>query len=225
MAARCSCLLALIATASLAQSPLPAQFPRTFAGRELRVETPPQDPDGFDVHGKAILCLGDSSARQCHESPKDYGRYVEVGIRPLGSAGRAILFTAASGGVSGYSIYLSLLRLDSAGKLENVLPENVVITIQGKYALLNVSRVSPVPLFVTADYVWGRDESHFSPHRFLISTYVWRYSHDALRHAFFLEDRYLTANYYDFEKSPDIIAAERKELLRRLQRVALLPQQ
>ena len=73
-------------------------------------------------------------------------------------------------------------------------------------------------MFVTADYIWGPDESHYSEHRYIISAYVWKHSLELDDDSYYLEDRYMTVHKYDLEKT-DILNAEKPEILARLRRL------
>jgi hypothetical protein len=72
---------------------------------------------------------------------------------------------------------------------------------------------------VTAEFEWGPDEAHYSPHRYIVSAYVGKYS--PLRHDFsyYLDDQYITVRRYDLEGHADVLASERPEILARLRRV------
>jgi hypothetical protein len=72
---------------------------------------------------------------------------------------------------------------------------------------------------VTADYVWGPDEAHYSKHRYIISAYVRKPSSYADGLFYYLEDRYMTVHRYDPVANTDILASEKQEILARLRRV------
>ena len=71
---------------------------------------------------------------------------------------------------------------------------------------------------MTADYVWGPDESHYGEHRYTISAYV-RKPSSLVDDCYYLEDRYMTVHKYDMEANVDILASEKQEILARLSRL------
>jgi hypothetical protein len=92
----------------------------------------------------------------------------------------AILFVARfSGGGSGSLRLLSLWKQVGTNQtLTNILPR-VLLTEQGEYKILPVTKNGHHGVFVTADYRLDRDESHFSPHHFDISIYQLSAGRDA----------------------------------------------
>ena len=78
----------------------------------------------------------------------------------------------ASGGGSGTATHLALLKPGQVSKLADLLPEGLAITEQGEYKFWTEPSVSARPLFVKADYIWNKGETHFSRHEFRILVYV-----------------------------------------------------
>ena len=72
---------------------------------------------------------------------------------------------------------------------------------------------------MTADYVWGPDEAHYSKHRYIISSYVRKPSAYAEGLFYYLEDRYMTVHQYRESANMDILASEKPEVLARLKRL------
>ena len=66
--------------------------------------------------------------------------------------------------------------------------------------------------------MWGRDEAHFSPHRYIISVYAIRPSLED-DHGYHLEDRCITVRKYDRDAHDHILATEKQEILAPLRRV------
>ncbi|HWC98897.1 MAG TPA: hypothetical protein VG456_19185 [Candidatus Sulfopaludibacter sp.] len=133
----------------------------------------------------------------------------------------ALFFSAASGGVSGWTIHFALLRPGTRNDLENLFMSDVSVSNQSQNVFWTDAGVSDAPFFVTADYVWGTDEGHFGPHRYIISAYVQKHSSDLEASYYYLEDRYMTARTHDREADADILAAEKPEILNRLRRLKL----
>jgi hypothetical protein len=204
MAAVC-CLLG-----SIGAQPLPK-----FMGRQVTIVEPELDADGFFPKGPASVCLQGPPKRQCYNAPKDYGKNPTVEVVELKKGLPALLFSAASGGVSGFGLHYALL--DAA--FENLLPADLTLSNQNLYALWNEPSISDALIFLTADYVWGPDESHYDKPRYIVSAYVLKHTSlvvDDL--SFYLEDRYMTVDKYDPEKA-DILDPEKPEILSRLRRV------
>jgi len=188
-------------------------------GRELTVTVPELDTDGFSPKGPASVCVEGPPQRQCYTAPKDYGRSPMVDVIQLDKETPALFFSAASGGVSGFGIHFALLRPGNGKDLENLFLSDTSVSNQSQHAFWTDPTVSDAPIFVTADFVWGPDESHYSPHRYIISAYVRRTSSIVDGLYYCLEDRYMTARTYDLDSNADILAAEKPEILARLKRV------
>src|SRR5580698_2891080 len=135
------------------------------------------DLDGLPT-GAARLCLN-AQPTQCYSLPngqKDAGSGVEFkfGLEPkaerisVQGGGSLILFSATfSGGGSGSLDELALLRYERDGTLRNLLPV-VKLTEQTEHAIWQLPSISSMPVLVTADYVWGKGETHFAQHLFEI---------------------------------------------------------
>jgi hypothetical protein len=202
-----------------AQQPPERSLPR-FDGRAVTLTVPETDADGFYPKGPASICVEAPPERQCYTAPKDFGRNPTAAVVEVKKGEPALFFSAASGGVSGFTIHFALLR--PAGKaLKNLLMSDASVSAQSQNAFWTDPSISDAPFLVTADYIWGPDESHSSPHRFVISAYVQRHSFDLEGDYYFLQDRYLTVRSYDLEAGKDILASEKPEILARLRRVKL----
>src|SRR5206468_2577219 len=103
--------------------------------------------------------------RQCYTAPKEFGRNPTVAVVEVKKGKPALFFSAASGGVSGFTIHLALLR-PGGKELENLLGSDVSVSAQSQTAFWTDASISDAPFLVTADYIWGPDESHSGPHRF-----------------------------------------------------------
>ena len=127
----------------------------------------------------------------------------------------ALFFSAAGGGVSGFPIHFALLRPGERNDLEDNL--DISVSNQSQYAFWNDPAISTAPTFVTADFVWGPEESHYVEHRYIVSTCVFGLSREVDR--YYLQDRYMTVQKYDLDAKTDILASEKQEILARLRRV------
>ena len=63
------------------------------------------------------------------------------------------------------------------------------VSNQSQHAFWTEPAISGAPIFVTADYVWGPDESHYSEHRYTISSYSLQSSTEVDDRYYYLEDR------------------------------------
>jgi len=126
---------------------------------------------------------------------------------------KAVLFTAEFfGGGSGS---LKLITLWSFNNKENnfinLLPP-VAITEQGEYQFFINLKDNIGCLFIKADYIFGDDETHFSPHRYRIKIY--RYSKKT--NSFKFVNKYETKVKYKSLNDVDeisVIKYEKKKIL------------
>ena len=130
----------------------------------------------------------------------------------------AILFSAATGGVSGWQVHFSLLRPGMGNALDDLFLSDTSVSNQSQHAFWSDPTVSDAKIFVTAEYVWGPDESHYSDHRYIISAYVLKPSSLLDGRYYYLDDRYMTVRKYDRENA-DVLNSEKNEILARLRRV------
>ena len=91
-----------------------------------------------------------------------------------------MLFNANCGGGSGSADRYVLLRSEPDGHFKNLLPE-IIVTNQADVATSDLPTVSPLPVFVTADYLWGTMEAHYSSHFFEVRMYVYDGAADRLQ--------------------------------------------
>lgn len=200
-----------------AQSPQHNKEPLKFMGREVTILEP--EHDDFFPKGPASVCIEGPPQRQCYTAPQASGNRPTATVIQLEKDVPALLFSAASGGVSGWEIHFALLRPGTGKNLLDLFPSTMSISNQSQHAFWNDSGISDAPIFVTADYVWGRDESHYEPHRYIISAYVRRPSSMIDGLYYYLEDRYMTVHSYDLDANADILASEKPDILARLRRV------
>jgi hypothetical protein len=164
----------------------------------------------------ARVCLSPSG--QCFSpstsSKPPFGAAPTASVVRISANKDALLFTAiASGGGSGSAKMIALLGLE-AGRLADLLPD-VSVSEQGQFVVWQEPTVSAYALIVTADYVWGGGEAHFTPHRYRISTYAMGAmagGGEPVR--YFLQDEYLTSSKHAPPDRPDgttILDGERAE--------------
>jgi hypothetical protein len=202
---------------SNAQSAAGKELPK-FMGRTVTVTEPPTDESGLFPTGPASVCAEGPPRRQCYTAPKDYGGSPTVAVVKMDKGASALFFTAASGGVSGFGIRFALLRPGDGDKLEDLFSTDTSVSNQSEHAFWNDSTISNAPIFVTATFEWGPDESHYDEHRYMISVYVRLPSSLVGDLHYYLEDRYMTVRKYDYEKG-NILHSEKQEILARLKRV------
>jgi hypothetical protein len=176
------------------------------------------DADGSPT-GAARLCLDTQRAR-CYalpgkQSDMQFGLEPKVERISVQRGGPLILFSATfSGGGSGTLDELALLRYEQDGTLRNLLPV-VQLTEQGDRAIWQLPSVSPIPVLVTADYVWGKGQTHFAQHLFEVRAY----QYDSASQIYAEKIRYRTNRRYpslDEADHVNVLVPERAEILRRL---------
>lgn len=197
--------------------PTPAKALPKFMGHAVTIVTPELDEDGFFPKGPASVCV-EGSQRQCYTAPKDFGRFPTVTVVQVEKDTPALLFSAASGGVSGFRIHFALLRTGTGKDLENLFLSGVEVSNQSQHAFWTDATISAEAIFVTADFVWSPDEGHYGDHRYIISTYVSGYSQDLEGRYYSRNDAFMTLRKYDSDKT-DILGSEKPEILARLRRV------
>jgi hypothetical protein len=215
-------ILAILLFSSLpdtwAQSVESRQNIPEFMGRKVTIVEPEKlDADGFFPSGPASVCVEGPPQRQCYTAPQEFGNSPAVTVVHLQRDLPSLLFSAASGGISGWRIHFALLRPGSGTGLEDLLMADVSISNQSQYAFWSDSSISDAQIFVTAGYVLGPDEGHYGQHRYEISAYARRssFGHGG---SYWLEDRYMTVHKYDLENT-DVLASERQEVFARLRRL------
>jgi hypothetical protein len=186
-------------------------------GRQVTVVTPELDEDGFFPKGPASVCLEGPPLRQCYTAPQEFGRNPTVTVTQLDKNTPALLFSAESGGVSGWTVLFALLRPGARTELDDLF-FGITVSAQSQHAFWSDSTISPAPIFLTASYVWGPDEAHWGAHRYIISAYVRKLVSGDFD-SYFLEDQYRTTRYYDLDAKADILTSEKQEVLARLRRV------
>jgi hypothetical protein len=145
----------------------------------------------------------------------------EYGLEPLSErlpligGGSWIFFSSMfSGGGSGTSTRLAILRYDSAdGHITNLLPYIAVSNVSER-AVWNIPGASQYPILVDADFIWGEGESHFGPHHFTVEAWKFDYSNDRYTKAV----TYRTSMKYDGGDSAvvSVLGPERMTILKKL---------
>lgn len=209
-------LLLLLCSAAIAQkihrSP---EVPR-FMGREVIITEPETGADGYVSKGSASICIEEPPRRQCYDARDQYG-YGQSELIEFERNMHALLFRADAVGASSASLQFALLRPGNQKDLDNLFTSDVTLSNQSEHAFWSDPVISAAKIFVTADFVWGPDESHYGSHRYAVSSYVLKkwLSGDPV---YGLEDRYMTARGYDYEKA-HILISEKPEIIARLRRL------
>lgn len=189
-----------------------------FAGREVTVIAPQRSTDGFYPKGPASICVEGPPQRLCYTAPKEFGNDPTVVAVELKKDLPALLFSAGSGGVSGWSIHFALLVPGTGGVLKDLFASDASFSNQSQHAFWNEPAISKAQIFVIADYIWGPDEGHYGEHRYTVSAYELKHSSSG-EFFYYLEDRYMTARKYNLDANADILQAEKQEVLTRLRRI------
>ena len=198
-----------------------ATFPR------FKVAEGKLDENGFPTSG-ARLCLA-SEKSICYQMPShtpqgstqvtyDFGLEPHAEILRLTDGGSWALFSAMfSAGGSGTLTRLAILRYQkgegNSGVLINLLPY-IGVTNVSEHDTWSIPSVSPYPVLVKADFIWGSGETHFAPHYYTIE--AWRF--DAATDHYEKAVSYRTSKRYEGGDSRPIavLGPERGEIVRRL---------
>lgn len=195
-----------------------------YMGRQVTVTDPGTDADGFFPKGPASICIEGPPQRQCYTMPNNFGRFPSAEPIQVRKDMPALFFSAASGGVSGFEIHFALLQPGPGKNLEDLFFPGISVSNQSQAEFWDDPTISDAKIFVTAEYVWGPEESHYSDHRYIVSAYVLKYSSLTEDRAYYLEDRYMTAHKYDRDgKADDVLASEKPEIINRLRRLTAEP--
>lgn len=200
------------------QSTVVREFP------EYRVYPGTLDEDNFPVSG-ARLCTTEAKPRcftLAHSGEgSDKGDWFYYGLRAtsrrikLDGGGSVVLFNANCCGGSGSSDRYVLLRPEPDGHFKNLLPE-VIVSNQAEVEIWKLATASPMPVFVTADYLWGAMEGHYSDHFFEVQVYVYDASTDRYK----MRHKYRTAHRYpgvdDWDSQPEVLEKERGRIVEML---------
>ena len=147
-----------------------AQSTLKFMGSDVTITDPGTDDDGFFPRGPASVCI-EGTPRQCYTMPKEFGRDAQAEVMEIKKGLPALLFSAASGGISGWQIHFTLLRPGQGKELEGLF--ECSISNQNQHVLWTEPSISDAALFITAEPIRSPGEGHYSEHRYIISTYVW----------------------------------------------------
>ena len=178
------------------------------------------DSDGFPTT-PAKICIKSGTGDQCYSPPSPESPLPPFGLNAaakdlkLETGAVLTVFTAeSSSGGSGSLTSIALLE-DRNGQPINLLPD-VRVTNQSEYHFWNLPALSAMPVLVTADFVWSEGETHFSQHRYRITSYVY----DKQAGRFVKRDEYVTEKKYvglDDGDDINVLAPEKVDIIRRLQ--------
>jgi len=224
----CGVLVLLVAGDLLAQPKIVKQ-PFKFIGRDVTVTAPEVIEEGgtFPKGPAASICIEGPPQQQCYTAYNEENSVFDYGINPTVRVIRvdkytsALLFSATSGGVSGTATRFVLLRPGSGTELRNLFPD-ISISDLSQQTLWNNASISDAPIFLTAEELYGPDETHHSPHRYKISAYIRRRSPSPEDSFYFLADQFMTTRKYLIEPEGgkvNILNSEKQEILARLRRV------
>ena len=209
-------VLLLLAPNNAGAQSAPAKNLPKFLGRNITI-VEPERVDEFFPKGPASVCIEGPPQRQCYTAPEAFGNSPKVEVVQLTKDMAALLFSAESGGVSGWQIHFALLRPGTGKDLENLFPFSLSVSNQSQHEFWTDANISDEPIFITAQYVWGPDEGHYDEHRYIVSAYTWRSNSGDL--SYYLEDQYMTVRKYDLDANDNILASEKQDILARLARV------
>ncbi len=185
------------------------------------------DADGLPVSGAKVSILGRPNI--CYQMPSDTASdsskdTFDFGLDPrterlsVPGGGSWIFFSStSSGGGSGEEERLAVLRYEprgSGGRIVNLLPFVTTTDVTARL-MWHLPDVSPYPLLVVTDFIWGVGEGHYGAHFYTLD--VWAYSPQRDRYIRVVS--YRTAKKYgedDGMETGAVITAERQNILRRL---------
>ncbi len=177
------------------------------------------DEDNFPISA-ARLCATEGRPRcftlaHSGAEPDKFGLRAQSHRLKLDGGGSIVLFNANCGGGSGSADRYVLLRSEPDGHFKNLLPE-ITVSNQADVATWNLPTVSPLPVFVTADYLWGEMEAHYSSHFFEIRMYVY----DGAADRYKLRHKYRTSHKYpgidNWDQAPEVLEKERGRIIEML---------
>jgi hypothetical protein len=166
--------------------------------------------DSKEQDAPARLCFFKGDSKNCFDAIETvdnttyYFQFVDVlSAIQLYSNNRlhkALLFVTEyfGGGSGSLKLITFWLYRNDNNSYEKVLPP-ITVTEQSEYRLLKNKKGNSV--FVTADYIWGDKETHFSPHRFKIKIYNFY----AAQKAFVIAKEYITKRVYKSLDDVDMI--------------------
>jgi len=177
------------------------------------------DEGNFPITG-ARLCSRDGKPHcfalgESGEAADHFGLRAHSQRLKLRAGGSVVLFNANTGGGSGSADRFVLLRSEPNGNLQNLLPQ-IIVSNQADVAAWDLPTVSPLPVFLAADYLWGSMEGHYSAHFFEVRIYVYDRTADRYK----LRHKYRTAQKYpgidNWEQAPEVLEKERGRILKLL---------
>jgi hypothetical protein len=135
---------------------------------EYRIYSGAIHEGGFPVSSARLCTVG--AKPQCfalapQTNGADHDQWFYFGVRPtskrinVGEGGSLVLFNANCWGGSGSSDRYVLLQLLADGRLKNLLPE-IIVSNQAEVAAWELPTVSPMPVLLTADFLWQGGEAH-----------------------------------------------------------------
>src|SRR5665213_2136803 len=140
------------------------EVPR-FMGREVVITDPETDADGYVPKGSASICIEGPPQRQCYAAPDQYGHGQSEFVEAEKNM-PALFFRTEADGTSGFSMHLALLKPGDRKDLDNLFFSDVALSNLSEHAFWSDAVISAAKIFVTAEYVLGPDESHYSDHRY-----------------------------------------------------------
>ena len=114
-------LLVLGIAPSTHAQPTPRQTVPDFMDRKVTVVDPGyKDEPGVFPKGPASICIEGPPQRQCYTMREDFGGNPTVSLVQVEKDMPALLFSAHSGGVSGWSVHFALLYPGPSNNLQDL---------------------------------------------------------------------------------------------------------
>lgn len=148
----------------------------------------------------------------------NFGRAPRAERHELSDGGSLVLFMASSGGGSGTTFRLALLRYSTTGSLDDLLPRTLVDN-QSDYALWEEPNLSSMPILLTADFLWGAMEAHYGDHRYTVRAY--RYDEPSAKYEpvlrYVTKHKYPSADIFDGARRYPVLRHERERIVSELE--------
>jgi hypothetical protein len=174
----------------------------------------------------AQLCLADG-LKTCFALSPQKAKFngeemaTQFGLMPEGqrisirAGGSLVLFFADSGGGSDSGVKFALLRYRRDQPLYDLLPE-IELSNQSDHALWDIPSLSPMPLLVTADFLWEGPEGHYGRHFYEIHTYRYNANIDKYEQILKYQTKRKYRGFDNFDDPFPLLKYEKSSILRKL---------
>lgn len=141
-----------------------AQTAPKFMGREVVTYGSGRESDSGPAPSPARLCIEGPPQQQCYSAPKDFGWSPTVEVVRFAKDRSALLFSASTGGVSGWGIHYALLAPDAGNELEDLFLGDVSVSNQNRRAFWSEPDISDAKInyYIASTYLYATSSTHVS---------------------------------------------------------------